>query len=87
RDIYGALYQVEDITKLVNDDNILEIVQKALARPGGVQFITPRELIREFIGILNLLHQNPTMNRGEIFQERLELAQQETRRFTGRTLE
>ncbi|WP_038091961.1 ATP-binding protein [Tumebacillus flagellatus] len=87
RDVYAALYQVEDITRLVTDDNILEIVQKALARPGGVQFITPRELIREFIGILNLLHQNPEMDRSTIFQERLELAQAETRRFTGRVLE
>ncbi|MBL0385732.1 ATP-binding protein [Tumebacillus sp. ITR2] len=87
RDVYAALYQVDDITRLVTDDNILEIVQKALARPGGVQFITPRELIREFIGILNLLHQNPEMDRGTIFQERLELAQAETRRFTGRMLE
>jgi hypothetical protein len=65
----------------------MEIVQKALSRPGGVQFITPRELIREFIGILNLLHQNPDMERGEIFTERLELAQAETRRFTGRMLD
>lgn len=87
RDIYSALYQVEDITRLVTDDNIMEIVQKALSRPGGVQFITPRELIREFIGILNLLHQNPDMERGEIFTERLELAQAETRRFTGRMLD
>jgi hypothetical protein len=87
RDIYAALYSVENITALVSDENILEIVQKALARPGGVQFITPRELIREFIGILNVLHQNPEMERGEIFAERLELAGMESRRFVGRTLE
>ena len=87
RDIYGALYQIENPQTLVTDDNILEIVQKALARPGGMQFITPRELIREFIGILNLLHQNPGMDRGGIFTERLEMAGMETRRFTGRTLE
>lgn len=87
RDIYSALYQVEDMTKLVTDENLLEIVQRALSRPGGAQFITPRELIREFIGILNVLHQNPEMERGSIFTERLEMARQESRRFTGRTLE
>ncbi|ASS74165.1 hypothetical protein CIG75_03620 [Tumebacillus algifaecis] len=87
RDIYAALYQVEQIAVLVSDENILEIVQKALSRPGGVQFITPRELIREFIGILNVLHQNPEMDKGDIFMERLELAGQESRRFVGRTLD
>ncbi|HEU4964290.1 MAG TPA: ATP-binding protein [Bacilli bacterium] len=87
REIYGALYQVADISALVSDENLLEIVQKALARPGGVQFITPRELVREFIGILNLLHQNPGMDKGEIFQERLAVAGEESRRFVGRTLE
>lgn len=87
RDIYAALYSVENIAGLVSDENILEIVQKALARPGGVQFITPRELVREFIGILNLLHQNPEMEKGNIFAERLEMASEETRRFTGRVLE
>lgn len=87
REIYAALYSVENITALVSDENILEIVQKALARPGGVQFITPRELVREFVGILNLLHQNPEMEKGNIFAERLEMASQETRRFTGRVLE
>jgi hypothetical protein len=86
RDIYAALYQVENITALVSDDNILEIVQKALSRPGGVQFITPRELIREFIGILNVLHQNPEMDKGGIFMERLEAAGAESRRFALRTL-
>ncbi|MFD2169861.1 ATP-binding protein [Tumebacillus lipolyticus] len=87
RDIYAALYQVENITALISDDNMLEIVQKALARPGGIQFITPRELIREFIGIVNVLHQNPEMDKGDIFSERLELASQESRRFVGRMLD
>jgi hypothetical protein len=87
RDIYGALYQIEDVEALVSEENLTEVVQKALARPGGVQFITPRELIREFIGILNLLHQNPEMDKREIFQERLELAHAESRRFTARVLD
>jgi len=87
RDIYGALYDIEHMDQLVTDANLLEIVQKALSRPGGVQFITPRELVREFIGICNLLHQNPDMERTTIFTERLEQAQAETRRFTSRTLD
>ncbi|WP_407868811.1 ATP-binding protein [Paenibacillus sp. P36] len=37
------------------------------SRPGAENLITPGEVVRDFIGALNVLHQNPSMDRTTIF--------------------
>lgn len=43
----------------ISDKQIQAFMNELLARAGTDQFLTPREVIREFIAVLNLLYQNP----------------------------
>lgn len=46
-------------TPRVTDADMVRFVQHALSRAGADVMITPREIIRDFSGILNILMQNP----------------------------
>lgn len=48
-----------DYEPFVSDAQIQTFLIKAMDRVGADQFLTPREVIRNFIEVLNLLHQNP----------------------------
>jgi hypothetical protein len=43
----------------LGDDELLAFMQIVANRLGADELLTPREVIRDFIGILNYLHQNP----------------------------
>ncbi len=43
----------------VTDDQLKAFMEETLNRLGATRFTTPREVIRDFIAILNLLQQNP----------------------------
>ncbi|MHB8624604.1 MAG: ATP-binding protein [Aggregatilineales bacterium] len=43
----------------VTDAQIKSLIDKALERIGADQLLTPREVIRDFVSILNILHDNP----------------------------
>lgn len=60
-DLYGYM------RKLVDQD-LASFIQMEYARIGADQNITPREVIRDFIELLDLLYQNPDMNLQELMQ-------------------
>ena len=38
-------------------------------KPGASEFLTPREVIRDFLNILNIIRQNPTVDKNMLFGE------------------
>ena len=56
RELHGLQY---DYAPAVSDEQIQGFMAEVLKRIGADQLITPREIIRDFITILNLLRQNP----------------------------
>lgn len=50
----------------VSDTDLVAFMEEVLNQLGASEFLTPRDVIRDFIGVLNLLQQNPTTTIGEI---------------------
>ena len=60
--------QKEDMRESpVSDDEMEDFMRKTLSRQGADEMLTPREIIRDFLTILNLLKDNPTASFGDIF--------------------
>ena len=55
-DIHADLYQYE---RRVTLDELVQFIQIEFSRVGAVTNITPREIIRDFIELLNTLYQYP----------------------------
>ncbi|WP_265416767.1 BREX system ATP-binding domain-containing protein [Alkalihalobacillus deserti] len=64
RDIHAVHYGYESS---VNDDEIMSFIQEEYARPGAEENLTVGEVIRNFIGALNILQQNPNYERAKLF--------------------
>ena len=63
-EIYVLLLKVLDIhqqhygyTSTVTEDNLISFMKAATKRIGADELLTPREIVRDFIGILNILQQ------------------------------
>lgn len=64
-DMHADLY---GYTRKLVDQDLASFIQMEYARIGADQNITPREVIRDFIELLDLLYQNPVMNLQELMQ-------------------
>ncbi|MDD6458713.1 MAG: ATP-binding protein [Lactimicrobium massiliense] len=64
-DMHADLY---GYTRKLADQDLASFIQMEYARIGADQNITPREVIRDFIELLDLLYQNPDMNLQELMQ-------------------
>lgn len=53
----------------ITDNEIMGFINKEYSRPGAEANMTVRDIVRDFIGALNMLHQNNDFNRSEIFGE------------------
>jgi hypothetical protein len=42
-------------------------MEEMFNKPGASEFLTPREVIRDFLNILNLLRQNPGLDKKQLF--------------------
>jgi hypothetical protein len=62
-DVHAAHYGYE--SKLGKSE-IQQFMQEVVTRLGAADLLTPREVIRDFIAVLNLLHQNPDFSFGQI---------------------
>ncbi len=51
----------------INDGDIQTFMEEMFNKPGASEFLTPREVIRDFLNILNILRQNPTLNKRQLF--------------------
>lgn len=64
-DMHADLY---GYTRKLVDQDLASFIQMEYARIGADRNITPREVIRDFIELLDLLYQNPDMNLQELMQ-------------------
>lgn len=54
-------------TSDVNEDDIHNFMEEIFNKPGAAEFLTPREVIRDFLNILNILRQNPGLDKKKLF--------------------
>ncbi|KZE37799.1 biotin carboxylase [Bhargavaea cecembensis] len=73
-DIHAVHYGYE--TNII-DDEVMRFIQEEYARPGAEENLTVGEVIRNFIGALNILHQNPNYDRSELFGKQQEIGEEQ----------
>lgn len=79
RDIHAVHYgYAPEVTK----EEIASFLKEEYERPGAADNLTVGDLIRDFIGALNILYQNPDLDRKEIFAINNENDSQETSVFS-----
>jgi len=53
----------------VSDIDIHQFMEELFNKPGADEFLTPREVIRDFLNILSILRQNPGFDKQKLFGE------------------
>jgi hypothetical protein len=53
----------------ISDNEIQQFMEELFNKPGALEFLTPREVIRDFLNILNIIRQNPTVDKSKLFGE------------------
>jgi hypothetical protein len=53
----------------INDRDIHRFMEELFNKPGALEFLTPREVIRDFLNVLNIIRQNPTVDIAKLFSE------------------
>jgi hypothetical protein len=49
-----------------SDEDIQSFMEEMFNKPGASEFLTPREVIRDFLNILNILRQNPGIDKKQL---------------------
>lgn len=49
------------------DEDIHRFMEELVNKPGATEFLTPREVIRGFLNILNIIRQNPSIDKNKLF--------------------
>ena len=49
---------------------MITFLQAALARAGAEELVTPREIIRDYLTLLSILHENPNLHFADLLQEK-----------------
>ena len=62
-DIHAALFEYE---RFVTQEDMINFIKIEFSRIGADTHITPREVIRDFIEVLNIVRQNPKINVSEL---------------------
>ncbi|BDQ11691.1 ATP-binding protein [Sediminibacterium sp. TEGAF015] len=52
----------------IDDIEIQQFMEEIFNKPGATEFLTPREVIRDFLNILNIIRQNPTLDKKTLFR-------------------
>lgn len=53
----------------ISDSDVQQFMEEIFNKPGASEFLTPREVIRDFLNILNIIRQNPTVDKNKLFGE------------------
>ncbi len=65
-----AIFDYNYKTELsISDGDIQQFMEELFNKPGASEFLTPREVIRDFLNILNIIRQNPTVDKNILFGE------------------
>lgn len=51
----------------ISDEEISAFMEEIFNKPGASEFLTPREVIRDFLNILNIIRQNPEVDKNQLF--------------------
>ena len=70
----------------ISDDDIKQFMEELFNKPGASDFLMPREVIREFLNILNIIRQNPTLDKTKLFGE-LEISDERPDDFSFNNIE
>ncbi|KAA2244420.1 biotin carboxylase [Chitinophaga agrisoli] len=66
KQIFDFNYKVSvDIT----DDDIQLFMEDMFNKPGAHEFLTPREVIRDFLNVLSVLRQNPSLDKRQLISD------------------
>lgn len=52
-----------------NEKDIYDFMEEIYNKPGAGEFLTPREIIKELLNVLNILRQNPEVSKQELFSK------------------
>ena len=66
-DIHAGLFEYE---QTLTQDDLINFIKIEFSRIGADTNITPREVIRDFIEVLNIVHQNPGVKLSEILDRK-----------------
>jgi hypothetical protein len=55
------------VTTNISEDDIQSFMEEMFNKPGASEFLTPREVIRDFLNILNIIRQNPNLDKTKLF--------------------
>lgn len=66
KEIYNTNFDV-DIS--INNDDIQLFMEEMFNKPGADEFLTPREVIRDFLNILSILRQNPEADKRSLISD------------------
>ncbi|WP_336702363.1 ATP-binding protein [Chryseobacterium indologenes] len=53
----------------ITDEEISTFMEEIFNKPGAAEFLTPREVIKDFLNILNIIRQNPEVDKKRLFGE------------------
>ncbi|OMP80878.1 MULTISPECIES: ATP-binding protein [unclassified Chitinophaga] len=56
-----------NITMDVSDEDVRLFMEELYNKPGANEFLTPREVIRDFLNVLSIIRQNPNINKQQLF--------------------
>ena len=65
-DIHAGFFGYE---RVLREEDLVAFLQVELARVGADSHITPREIIRDFVELLDILYQNPALTLGELVSD------------------
>jgi hypothetical protein len=68
------------VSSSLSDEDILTFMEDMFNKPGASEFLTPREVIRDFLNILNILRQNPQLDKSKLFSD-IEIADERPDKF------
>jgi len=58
RDIFNVRHN-SNVT--VTDEQIISFMEEIYNKPGAAEFLLPRDVIRDFLNVMNTLRQNPSI--------------------------
>ncbi|MFR3485092.1 MAG: BREX system ATP-binding domain-containing protein, partial [Clostridia bacterium] len=62
--------QLNGYEKRLSQDDMIGFIKTEFGRVGANQNLTPREIIRDFVELLNILYQNPDKTVGDLMSEK-----------------
>ncbi|WP_242919717.1 ATP-binding protein [Pontibacter liquoris] len=63
-----AIFDFNYKTQLdITDEEIHQFMEEMFNKPGASEFLTPREVIRDFLNILSIIRQNPSIDKQHLF--------------------